>query len=127
MDYINEQKEIITYKKLKQLYQASEEARRKTGQGLNYWHLLYLFGNELWRFTEKENDKIIDEQDNLISIEKYPNLNLESNIKKILIQALEKSNWVQKEAAKLLKISNHQINCLIVKYNIKHKNWKTNK
>ena len=47
--------------------------------------------------------------------------------RELIIQALEKSNWVQKEAARLLDISKRVIHYKIKKYGIKHPTWIKNK
>ncbi|MDP8245693.1 MAG: sigma-54 dependent transcriptional regulator [Candidatus Hinthialibacter antarcticus] len=52
---------------------------------------------------------------------------LEEVEKKTILQALEQSNWVQSEAAKLLKISADRINSRIKKYNIQHSSWRSHK
>ena len=45
---------------------------------------------------------------------------IESHEKAMLIQALKKSNWVQKDAAEILGISRRVMHYKIRKYNIQH-------
>ena len=47
--------------------------------------------------------------------------------KEAVLEALEKSNYVQKEAAKLLGISKRVIHYKIQQFNIKHPRWIKNK
>ena len=55
-----------------------------------------------------------------IGEKKEENLNtLESQEKTLVIQALKKANWVQKDAAAILGISRRVINYKIKKYNIR--------
>ncbi|MBZ0256457.1 hypothetical protein K8I31_10360, partial [bacterium] len=54
-------------------------------------------------------------------------LSLEEVEKKTILQALEQSNWVQSDAAKLLKISPDRIYSRIKKYGIQHSSWRSHK
>jgi len=54
-------------------------------------------------------------------------INLDEIEKQIVLKALEKSNWNQKEAALLLGISVDRINNRVKKYNFKHPSWYTHK
>ncbi len=54
-------------------------------------------------------------------------LNLESIEKIALMEALKRSNWVQKEAAKLLGISSRVMNYKVHKHGITHGRWSRNR
>lgn len=54
-------------------------------------------------------------------------LPLEEMEKQYIIQALEQSNWVQSEAAKLLDISPDRMHNRVKKFNISHPSWRSNK
>ncbi len=54
-------------------------------------------------------------------------LNLESLEKTALLEALKRSNWVQKEAAKLLGISSRVMNYKVHKHGITHDRWSKNR
>ncbi len=54
-------------------------------------------------------------------------LSLEEIEKRAIVQALEKSDWVQAEAAKLLLISPDRIHSRIKKYGLSHPSWRTRK
>ena len=53
-------------------------------------------------------------------------VSLEDIEKKAILQALEKCLWVQKDAARLLKISPRTLNYKISKHNIGYDGWKKN-
>ncbi len=44
-----------------------------------------------------------------------------------VMQALERTDWVQKEAAALLEISADQMNARVRKFGITHPSWKTHR
>jgi DNA-binding NtrC family response regulator len=46
--------------------------------------------------------------------------------KKLILKALECSDWVQKDAAALLRLTPRSLNYKIQKHSITHKSWKTN-
>ncbi len=52
---------------------------------------------------------------------------LELHEKELILQALENNLWVQKNAAKTLKISPRALNYKIKKFGITHQNWRKNK
>ena len=52
---------------------------------------------------------------------------LEEMEKQHILTALERSNWVQSEAARLLKISPDRMNNRVKKYGIHHPSWRTHK
>ncbi len=54
-------------------------------------------------------------------------LNLEQLEKAALLEALKRSNWVQKEAAKLLGISSRVMNYKVHKHGITHDRWSKNR
>lgn len=54
-------------------------------------------------------------------------LRLKEAERRLIVEALEKVNWVQKEAAKLLGISQRVINYKIQVYQISHPKWKKNR
>lgn len=75
---------------------------------------------------------IIDAEDLSIEYDLFPSIikkgiKLKEAERELTIQALERSNWVQKDAAKLLGISRRAISYKIKKYGIKHPNWLKNK
>ncbi|MFQ5718316.1 MAG: sigma-54-dependent transcriptional regulator [Acidobacteriota bacterium] len=51
-------------------------------------------------------------------------MDLEEIEKRVLIEALKMSNWVQKEAAALLSISSRAINYKVKKFGLTHPTWK---
>jgi DNA-binding NtrC family response regulator len=71
-------------------------------------------GTDLLNYSMEEND---DKNDSISDMEDG-NLNLELNERKLIVAALEKSNWVQKDAAKLLGINSRVINYRIKKMKI---------
>ena len=54
-------------------------------------------------------------------------INLEAAEKDFIMQALKRTNWVQKDAAKLLGINSRVLNYKIKRYEITHPRWKQNK
>jgi DNA-binding NtrC family response regulator len=54
-------------------------------------------------------------------------LNLEQLEKTALLEALKRSNWVQKEAAKLLGVSSRVMNYKVHKHGITHDRWSRNR
>ncbi len=54
-------------------------------------------------------------------------LNLEQLEKTALLEALKRSNWIQKEAAKLLGISSRVMNYKVHKHGITHDRWSKNR
>ncbi|MBI1387254.1 MAG: response regulator [bacterium] len=54
-------------------------------------------------------------------------LSLEDMERDAIVRALEESNWVQSEAARLLKISPDRMHSRVRKYNIQHPSWRTHK
>ena len=54
-------------------------------------------------------------------------LNLESLEKTALLEALKRSNWIQKEAAKLLGVSSRVMNYKVHKHGITHDRWSKNR
>jgi len=54
-------------------------------------------------------------------------INLEEVEKSLVIEALKKSNWSQKDAAKLLGISIDRMNSRIKKFGLKHPSWRVHK
>ncbi len=87
----------------------------------------------------EESEQI--QPENFILPEKKPNQRIEvdlnwqipskmsliDNEKEIILESLEKSLWIQKEAAKLLGVSPRVLNHKIKKYGITHKRWRKNK
>ena len=54
-------------------------------------------------------------------------MDLEQIEKKVLLEALKMSSWVQKEAAALLNISSRAMNYKVKKFGITHPSWKKNR
>ncbi len=75
--------------------------------------------------VERQTDSIHSLQKDLTEAEVLPSL--EEIEKQAIIAALEKADWVQSEAAKLLKISPDRMHTRIKKYNIHHTSWRTHK
>ena len=53
-------------------------------------------------------------------------IDLEEAEKQLIIQALERSNWIQKKAARLLGVSNRVLNYKVKRHEIRHARWKQN-
>ena len=53
-------------------------------------------------------------------------IDLEEAEKALIIQALERSNWIQKKAARLLGVSSRVLNYKIKRHEIRHARWKQN-
>jgi len=54
-------------------------------------------------------------------------LDLEEVEKQLVLEALRKTDWNQKDAAKLLNISVDRMNARVKKFNLKHPSWRVNK
>ena len=54
-------------------------------------------------------------------------LNLEVLEKQALLEALKRSNWIQKEAAKLLGVSSRVMNYKVAKHGITNDRWTKNR
>ena len=54
-------------------------------------------------------------------------LSLEEAERELILQALERCGWVQKEAARLLGISSRALNYKIKRFGITHSGWKQNR
>ena len=54
-------------------------------------------------------------------------MNLEEVERSFVQQALERSGWVQKEAAKLLGVSSRVLNYKIKRFGMTHPSWKLNR
>ena len=54
-------------------------------------------------------------------------VNLETVEKNLIIQALEQTEWVQKDAAVLLNVSSRVLNYKIKRFEITHRSWRQNK
>lgn len=54
-------------------------------------------------------------------------VNLETVEKSLIIQALEQTHWVQKDAAVLLNVTSRVLNYKIKRFEITHKSWRQNK
>jgi DNA-binding NtrC family response regulator len=52
---------------------------------------------------------------------------LEEAERQLLVQALERSGWVQRDAARLLSVSSRALNYKIKRFGITHPNWKQNR
>ena len=75
---------------------------------------------------------IINAEDLSLEYDLFPSIirkriKLKEAERELIIQALEKSNWVQRDAAKLLGISRRVISYKIKKFGIKHSSWIKNK
>ncbi len=69
----------------------------------------------------------IERRKNQVSENQHQELNLKVLEKQHIIKALEITRWVQKDAARLLGISNRSLNYKIKFYGITHPGWKKNK
>jgi len=56
-----------------------------------------------------------------------PLKNLEASENDLLMEALEVSNWVQKDAAARLGVTPRKLNYMIKKHGITHSRWRKNK
>jgi len=76
-------------------------------------------------------DKPNKEQPAIVYSDKFDipsgGVSLQEIEKSLVIKALEKSNWVQKDAAKLLGLSRRVIHYKIENYGIKNDKWIKNK
>ena len=54
-------------------------------------------------------------------------IRLEDAERELILQALQRSNWVQKDAAELLGISSRALNYKIKRFGITHSSWKQNR
>jgi DNA-binding NtrC family response regulator len=54
-------------------------------------------------------------------------IRLEDAERELIVQALERAKWVQKDAAKLLGVSSRALNYKIKSFGITHPNWKQNR
>ncbi|KKL73233.1 hypothetical protein LCGC14_2076940, partial [marine sediment metagenome] len=54
-------------------------------------------------------------------------INLEEVEKNLILQSLKMVDWVQKDAAKLLDISERVLNYKITRFGITHSRWRRNK
>ena len=56
-----------------------------------------------------------------------PLKNLEASEKDLLVEALDLSGWVQKDAASRLGVTARKLNYMIQKHGITHTRWRKNK
>ena len=82
---------------------------------------LSLPGKDYFAAGGKERRRLSDSEDGLFAAD---TLNLNELEKQAIIQALDRRNWVQKEAAELLGISPRALNYKIHYHNITHASWK---
>ena len=54
-------------------------------------------------------------------------IRLEDAERELILQALQRSSWVQKDAAELLGISSRALNYKIKRFGITHSSWKLNR
>jgi transcriptional regulator with GAF, ATPase, and Fis domain len=54
-------------------------------------------------------------------------IRLEDAERELIVQALERANWVQKDAARLLGVSSRALNYKIKNFGITHRSWKQNR
>lgn len=112
MDFANINDEI-TYSKLKRLQEASEEAEKKTGERITFWDLIYLFGRQIWYFTESRGKRSIPGR-----------LTIEEKIESEVRRALEIHNYHVEKAGKSIGLNKMKMWRLCRKYNITHYTWK---
>jgi DNA-binding NtrC family response regulator len=108
--------------------------------------VLQLFKNHHWPGNIRELSNAIEravllEEDNIIRLENIslsgmhrkpeytakPLKNLEASENDLLMEALEMSNWVQKDAASRLGVTPRKLNYMIKKHGITHARWRKNK
>ena len=82
--------------------------------GVQVWDYDIIFGNETEEEVIEEDITIVDE------------LNIDYVTKQNILQALELSKYVQKEAAKRLGVSPRKLNYKIAQLGIKHPKWVVN-
>ena len=102
MDFVNEGKFEITYKRLKIL--------QSMGNMIDYNDLIYLFGKKIWYFTEKETRQCFK--------------TLDDKMKEHVKGMLYKHNYNITKTADALNISKSKMYRLIRKYKIRHFSWK---
>jgi len=120
----------------KKIYRMSRSAEDKL-QGYNWPGNIRELENVMERavlMAEEEircNDIYLPSDRSNSAVRKTPSfveegLSLEELEKKYIVQALEKSGWIQKNAADLLKISSRSLNYKISKHGIAHSGWQKN-
>ncbi len=95
----------ITYKELKKIYSMN---RSFTNETITFFDLVEIFGNEIWYWTDCDENN---------------SLNLEHVERRCILKALVMTDWIQKEAAKLLGITKRVLNYKIVHHGINHPMW----
>lgn len=81
--------------------------------------------NELELYFNRRS--LTPEVDNLEISIPSGGVNLETVEKSLIIQALEQTQWVQKDAAVLLNVTSRVLNYKIKRFEITHKSWRQNK
>lgn len=95
---------------------------KEIGQPFTWNDLVEIFGQKIWYWERKiKPSKAIIEDVNL------PTLNLNKLERIALLQALEMTNWVQKDAATLLGLKPKSILTRLDRHNITHHSWKIRK
>lgn len=115
----------ITYENLKKIQRIDKEL----GAKMTFAHLLDIFGNALWDWTETVNEKFTiklnsENNNNGCYTIEFDTMNLEMNLAKnlekiqneLIKMAMQKTNSVQKDAAKILGITPGKL-CRILKKN----------
>lgn len=98
-----------------------EKKLKKDEYAYEYWHLVEIFGKQFFNWEKLfSSNSYSQKKRELIS------LNLKELEKAAIIQALEKANWKQKDAAKLLGVSPRVLNYRIYQYGIKNQKWRVN-
>lgn len=109
--------------------------------------VIQLFKNYQWPGNIRELSNAIEravlltDEENIIGLENIslsgkpikqenvpkPLKNLQANENDLLMEALEMSNWVQKDAASRLGVTARKLNYMIKKHGITHSRWRKNK
>ncbi|MDZ7376320.1 MAG: helix-turn-helix domain-containing protein [candidate division KSB1 bacterium] len=100
---------------------------KKNEYACEYWHLVEIFGKQFFNweklFIDYSNSQ---KKNNRTTYIELFSLNLRELERAAIIQALEKANWKQKDAAKLLGVSPRVLNYRIYQYGIKNCKWRVN-
>lgn len=95
------------------------------GEDITFHLLVEYFGVQVWDYDIKFGNEIEEEEPEL-NIRVIETLDLEELEKRATLRALDLAKFVQRDAAKMLGISQRGINYRVKKWGIKHPKWKIN-
>ena len=118
MNYLKLNKENLIW--VKQFYSSKPY--------FGFWKLEEIFGEKIWNWDvlfewNSDNGKLLTRVESN-NIRNYKSLKLNKIEKKVILEALKRTKWVQKDAAKLLGVSGRALNYKIKHHEIKHPNWR---